>query len=264
MSRTYADLELVIVQGLYNQSTNTIVQVTADQMIVFVKFNANLLDAQIGDTDQLFSVNKRLIGDHGEILDAQLCGQAENLLAMATNNEFLKIYNLNTWDCKLLRGHTDLIVCLSVFNQADVSYVASSSKDSTIRIWKIDSSNTDSLASCIAVCSGHTQDVGAVCFSRLGFNFLVSGSIDTTIKLWKIEENAQFRVKFTVKAHDKDINSVSVSPNDKLIGSGSSDKTAKIWDTSDGACLAVLRGHKRGIWSVQFSTVDQVCIFCFC
>lgn len=252
-SRTSAELEMIIVQGLYNEQTHTIVQVTADQMIVFVKFDKD----STSDAKKVFSTIKRLIGDHGEILDMQLCAKDESLIAMATNNEFLKIYNLNTWDCKLLKGHTDLIICLSVYNDEGTSYIASSSKDSTIRIWRIDNSNLESIE-CMAVCSGHTQDVGSICFSKLGFNFLISGSIDTTLKLWKISDKGEFSVKFTVKAHEKDINSVCVSPNDKLIASASSDRTAKIWDVSDGACLAVLRGHKRGIWSVQFSSVDQV------
>lgn len=34
----------------------------------------------------------------------------------------------------------------------------------------------------------------------------------------------------TVKAHEKDINTVMVSPNDKLIATGSQDKTAKVFD----------------------------------
>ena len=34
--------------------------------------------------------------------------------------------------------------------------------------------------------------------------------------------------RITEKAHDKDINSVVVSPNDKLIATGSQDKTAKV------------------------------------
>ena len=35
-------------------------------------------------------------------------------------------------------------------------------------------------------------------------------------------------VKFTKMVHDKDINSVSVSPNDKLVVTGSQDRTAKV------------------------------------
>ena len=97
----------------------------------------------------------------------------------------------------------------------------------------------------------------------MNLSFLVSGSVDTTLKSWKIEkdnddDSIKVNVAFTVKAHEKDINSVTVSPNDKLIASGSSDKTIKLWDSTDGSCLAVLRDHKRGIWCVQFSPVDQV------
>lgn len=145
-----------------------------------------------------------------------------------------------------------------------VDYFASSSKDSTIKLWKITRSSTTAAINheCVADGVGHTQDIGALAFSNCAFDFLVSGSMDTTIKLWRIVENfgkISMNVDFTMKAHEKDINSLCVSPNDKLIASGSSDKTAKIWNSADGSCLAVLRGHKRGIWCITFSTVDQVC-----
>lgn len=127
-------------------------------------------------------------------------------------------------------------------------YLASSSKDSQIRVWKIWSPSSSTLLSdytfeLVQVCQGHTQDVGALSFSKQAFSFLVSGSIDTTIKLWRIEnhenkkkpknnnggeETRKLSVAFTVKAHENDINCVSVSPNDKLVASGSSDKTAKV------------------------------------
>jgi U3 small nucleolar RNA-associated protein 13 len=40
-------------------------------------------------------------------------------------------------------------------------------------------------------------------------------------------------VDLTEIAHEKDINSVSVSPNDKLIATGSQDKTAKVSSFAD-------------------------------
>lgn len=51
---------------------------------------------------------------------------------------------------------------------------------------------------------------------------------------------------------------MAVSPNDKLLASGSQDRTAKLWSLADMSLLGVLRGHRRGIWCVQFSPVDQV------
>jgi U3 small nucleolar RNA-associated protein 13 len=264
--------------------------VTTDQLIVFVRVDVGLIDKLVASEsakgvnfDKLFETYKQYVGDHGEILDLQYCNREENLLAMATNSEFLKIYDLNTWDCKLLKGHTDLIICLSSFVNKNTSskknkssYLASSSKDNTIRVWKIsenggadEDDEETSVAvkkryayECVSVCQGHTQDVGTLCFSNLGLSFLVSGSIDTTIKLWKIEVEGgesgkksnkskseddavdatsgnkfKMTVKFTIKAHEKDINSVAVSPNDRLIASGSSDKTAKVkYELSSRLC----------------------------
>lgn len=170
------------------------------------------------------------------------------------------MYNQINWNCQLLKAHTDLVICLSSFyKNDDESYLASSSKDKTIKLWKLDSKT--SLFYYMLTAQGHTQDVGSISFSKIDLKFFVSASIDTTIKLWninKIENTVE--VFFTQKAHDKDINSVCVSPNNKYIASGSGDKTAKLWDVTNGKCLAVFKGHKRGVWCVQFSPIEQVIV----
>lgn len=62
----------------------------------------------------------------------------------------------------------------------------------------------------------------------------------------------------SVKAHEKDITSIAVSPNDRIIASGSQDKTVKLWDSESLALVASLSGHRRGVWKVVFSPVDKV------
>ncbi len=154
-------------------------------------------------------------------------------------------------------------MCLSSFYKNKHVYLASSSKDSTVRLWKL---NTDTnLFACVGIASGHTQAIGSISFSKLNFSFVVSGSIDTTIKYWSIDDAlfngndiVQLKVVYTQKAHEKDINSVTVSPNDKLIASASSDRTAKLWDSADGKLFHTLKGHKRGVWCVQFSPTEQI------
>lgn len=59
----------------------------------------------------------------------------------------------------------------------------------------------------------------------------------------------------------QDVNSVAVSPNDKLLASGSQDRMAKLWSLAgegNMGLLGVFRGHRRGVWAVCFSPVDQV------
>lgn len=68
--------------------------------------------------------------------------------------------------------------------------------------------------------------------------FIVSGSQDTTAKVWSLEnlildddindKPQNLSSLFTLKTHDKEVNSVSVSYNDKQFATGSADKTAKV------------------------------------
>lgn len=69
-------------------------------------------------------------------------------------------------------------------------------------------------------------------------DFIVSGSQDTTVKVWSLENlilDSSINDKpqnlsslFTLKTHDKEVNSVAVSFNDKQFATGSADKTAKV------------------------------------
>lgn len=74
---------------------------------------------------------------------------------------------------------------------------------------------------------GHTEAVSAVCFGKKNDNWIFSVSQDKTLKMWEFSENS-LKVKFTEKAHDKDINGIGISPNDKLVATASQDKTIKV------------------------------------
>jgi U3 small nucleolar RNA-associated protein 13 len=105
-------------------------------------------------------------------------------------------------------------------------------------------------------------------------SFVLSGSEDKTVKKWflpfllsdkkhkKKETEGEGEKKkpaslFTIRAHDKDINAIAVAPNDGTFATGSQDKTAKIWSCENGGLLGTLKGHKRGVWSLEFSPVDK-------
>lgn len=59
------------------------------------------------------------------------------------------------------------------------------------------------------------------------------GSQDKTIKMWNVGsicmgQSEHPRAILNQRAHDKDINTLSISPNDKLAASASQDKTVKV------------------------------------
>ncbi|KAK3588773.1 hypothetical protein CHS0354_003009 [Potamilus streckersoni] len=240
------DQEQNITQSFYSKSLNAIIVVTFDH-------NISLFDVHT------LSLNKQFSGYNDEILDSQFCGKSDSHVAVATNSPKLKVFRLDTWDCMILSGHTDIIMSISVFNNG--RHFVTGSKDNTIRLWQF--SEESNSISCMAVGQGHTHAVLSVSFSKVKSSFVVSGSQDCTLKLWDVshdtgpDSTGVLHARYTEKAHDKDINSVAVSPNDRFVATGSQDKTAKLWTAKGLSLVGVMRGHKRGIWCVQFSSVDQ-------
>uniref|UniRef100_A0A1L8DGY2 Putative wd40-repeat-containing subunit of the 18s rrna processing complex n=1 Tax=Nyssomyia neivai TaxID=330878 RepID=A0A1L8DGY2_9DIPT len=234
---------LSITQLLWCPKTQRIGIVTADH---------NILIHNIGT----FHCAKQLIGFSDEILDMAFVGKKDRYLAVATNSPDIKFYDTTTMNCQVLKGHTDIVMSLAARGKVLVS----ASKDSTVRLWSLKPDSFE--VNCIGVGRKHTASVGAIAISRISTSFFVSVSQDLCLKLWSIPKEASDEdsliCSVTQMAHEKDINSVTVSPNDKMLATGSQDKTAKIWNATDLSLMGVLKGHKRGICCVRFSPVDQV------
>ncbi|XP_053974904.1 transducin beta-like protein 3 [Hylaeus volcanicus] len=208
-----------------------------------------------------FECLKQLVGYSDEILDIVYLGDSQDHIAVATNSCDIKLYHVSTMNCQILCGHTDIVLALAT-TPANAWLLISSAKDNSIRIWLMDKETTK--ASCIASATRHTASVGSVAISQTSTKFFTSISQDLCLKLWNLpqdfesEDMHSVNVIHTVLAHQKDINSVTISPNDKLIATGSQDKTAKLWSSNDLQLLGVFHGHRRGVWCVRFSPIDQV------
>uniref|UniRef100_A0A9R1SEQ4 Transducin beta like 3 n=2 Tax=Cyprinus carpio TaxID=7962 RepID=A0A9R1SEQ4_CYPCA len=238
-----------LMQLLPMPRSNRLVTVTAEHNILIYQMPA-------------LTVQQQFVGYNDDILDVKFLGKDDTHIVVATNSSQLKVFELATNSCQILYGHTDTILSIDVFRKG--SMFASCAKDKSLRLWKMDLKS--GRVHCVAQGSGHSNAVGSVACSRLKKAFLVSGSQDCTIKVWDLPDPLPdvgcdvmlMTARLTEKAHDKDVNSVTISPNDKLLASGSQDRTAKLWSLADMSLLGVFRGHSRGIWCVQFSPVDQV------
>lgn len=217
-----------------------------------------------------FSLAKSLNGHKEEITD--LC-VLENVLVASTNSESVKVFDRkDCFYCQELKGHSNIVLCLAAKRLGDTCYLLSGSKDSTARLWcKHDGEDEFGL---LGEAVGHTAAVGAVSFScdPDGISFLTA-SQDKTIKHWHIQpasevnsscndDQFELRSSYTVRAHEKDINAISVSPNNKLILTCSQDKTAKLWNIQDGSLIAELKGHKRGVSCALFHPQEQIIATC--
>lgn len=237
---------LAITQMLYNEQL---------QQIALVSFDHNIIVHEIAT----FKCCKQLIGFTDEILDLLLMGRKDQFLVMATNSNDIKVYDLLTMNSIILKGHTEIVLALASFK----NILLSSGKDNTIRLWEADFD--EFTFKCVALGAKHTKAVGSIDMSKVSGTFFASASQDQCLKLWKIPKKFDKNVELeslncinTQLAHEKDINCIAISPNDRFIATSSQDKTAKLWDSNELNLLGVFRGHRRGVWSVRFSPVDQI------
>lgn len=238
---------LAITQILFNDIVNSLCIVSVDHNILIYDLSK-------------FECTKQMIGFTDEILDMVLIGKEEMYAAVATNSADIKIYHLDTMDCYIVKGHTDIVLSLSA-SSSKSDLLLSASKDNTIRLWSINPLAKE--FKCIATGARHTASVGSVCLPHISSEFCFSVGQDSCIKRWvlpkKVDESVvTLNSSHTELAHTKDINCVTISPNDKIVATGSQDKTIKLWGADDLSNLGTLRGHKRGVWCVRFSPTDQV------
>ncbi|ERF68997.1 hypothetical protein EPUS_06684 [Endocarpon pusillum Z07020] len=228
---------------------------------------------------------RRISGNHDEIIDMALVGPDQSLLALATNTESIRVVSIVEStatpsrnfgaDVALLSGHSDIIICLDV--DWSGHWLATGAKDNSARLWRLDPSTSS--YTCFASFTGHAESLGAISLPRTPSSpqaasdplnhppaYLITGSQDRTIKRWDTSKlnsspsptstHSIFKSLYTRVAHEKDINAIDVSSTSSIFASASQDRTIKIWDLESGSVAGILRGHKRGVWSIRFAPKD--------
>ncbi|KAJ3036388.1 Transducin (beta)-like 3, partial [Rhizophlyctis rosea] len=244
-----------IVGSMYLASSNTIMVLTSDQNILFYDVHAGL------------KRTRQIAGYNEEVLGLSLVGPGDSHLAVLTNSEQIRVYNLQTFDVSILYGHSEIV--LNIDKSRDGKFLISGARDHKAIVWRFDpdEESGEGIWKSVGVCVGHTEPVSAVGFPRKTNGWVVTGSHDRTVKLWEVpdggkthqgSEPMKLKAKYTFHAHDKDIQSLAVAPNDKVFATAALDKTAKLWSVEDGTLLGTFKGHRRGIWCVKFSPVDQI------
>ncbi|XP_036334076.1 transducin beta-like protein 3 isoform X1 [Rhagoletis pomonella] len=241
-------------QLLYCKHTKQLAVVTVEQNILIYKATGESVETKT------LECTKQLIGFNDEILDICFLGENDRFLAVASNSKNIKIYDTEAnMNCKIVSGHNDTVMTLAAAGGTNL--LLSAGKDLSILLWRVNPNNFT--LSCIARNnSSHTSTIGCLVFGCNTAAFFASVSQDGSLKVWHLKKNKDaahsFNLKYSALSHDKEVNSVSFSPNNKLLATSSQDKTAKLWSAETNTLVGTLRGHTRGVWCVRFSPADQV------
>lgn len=261
--KTNEELLIIDVIKLYN---NNLYLVISDQTLIELDLQeltpGHGHGQGQGDEIVEFPIVKRIAGNQGIIADIKYVGPEFNLLAMATNSPALRIVDIEKpLELRVYEGHTDILNAVDV--STDGKWIATASKDNEARLWRWNGELQDFEP--FARFQGHAGAITAISLSKSQNEpkFLITGSTDLTIKKWKIPNTPNSIVKtseYTRRAHDKDINSIDVSPNDEYFATASYDKLGKVWQTDSGETIGVLKGHKRGLWDINFYKFDKLIV----
>ncbi|MBX9258006.1 WD40 repeat domain-containing protein [Desmonostoc muscorum CCALA 125] len=140
------------------------------------------------------------------------------------------------------QGHQDAVNSISF--SPDGKTIASGSWDKTIKLWNIESGESQTLL-------GHTDKVWRVRYSPMNGNMIASASTDKTVRLWNAK-TGEFLGE--LQGNTDIVYDLSFSTDSKKIATVSLDRTIKIWDTNTKEELETLENlqGQNGSYSVDF------------
>lgn len=206
---------------------------------------SNMLAVALGQTVYLWNAETGGIeelcqcdAEDDYITSVKFVQEGGGYLAVGTNFSETKLFDVET--CKLLRnmdGHSSRVSSLS-WNQHILS---SGSRDSTIVHHDVRVASHK-----VGVLEGHVQEVCGLSWSPDG-QTLASGGNDNLLCLWDARYSGDGRSQQTVQTprlkiadHLAAVKALAWCPHQRNVlasGGGTADRTIKIWNAANGACL---------------------------
>jgi WD40 repeat protein len=151
-----------------------------------------------------------------------------------------------------LEGHPRSV--LSVTFTPDGKTLLSGARDSTIRIWDVQSGKLKRTLSGPMLTGGVCTTV----FSNDG-KVLASGSGDGKIVLW---DAATFEPIRTLEGHTAAVREVAFAPGDKTLASAGDDNTFRLWDVASGTLKVTRTEHTNKVKAVAYYPDGNTIVTC--
>ena len=254
--------------------------------LFFIAFCCSILNA-IAQQDTVVNFEQNLPG-HTNAVETVAYSKDGKFLISGSWDNTARLYTVDTSGgitfSKSFTGHFAAVTAVAINYQSTM--VATGSKDFTVRVYDI------ATGKLLFVSRDHKEAISNLLFDPAGL-MLFSSSHDGSIRLYdvanfennKVEKALQFGTKvndfilstakgaflvasakpvieqITLKknvtksfiGHTGPVNCLDMSPNKKMLASGSDDKSIIIWDMATATVLKKLTGHAWKVTSVQFS-----------
>ncbi len=165
------------------------------------------------------------------------------LLASGGCDRSIRIWDLATGRlAKTIEDHADWVLDLDF--SPDGSRLVSASRDKTAKLFDIAKGES------IATFPEHTEPVYAVAYARDGKSVATAGG-DKVIKVW--DPNADAKKIRDIPGHGMAIFKLQFTPDGTQLLTCSADKTAREFNSANGAATRTLSGHTDWVYTATFS-----------
>ncbi len=209
-------------------------------------------------------------GSNTPILDINVHGFSNNVFSISSDGSKFVSHTykekLKIWDTSkdkaiaTLKGHSRFLDGWRPFRNknknpqhADVlaldfsydgKYVASGSKDMTVRLWDTERRKKRHTL------KGHKGWVAAVAFSKDG-NTVASGDTEGILRLWKTGDGNELAIS---KGHKNTIVALTFTPDGKTLASAGADGTIRFWEAHSGDEISIFAsGYTESVKAIAFS-----------
>jgi WD40 repeat protein len=147
-----------------------------------------------------------------------------------------------------LAAHASAVFCVAW--SPDGELVASAGEDGHVIVWRARDGTQE-----VGPLKGHKSSVTCVVFFNTCSKHFVSAGGDKCIVIWELLGNGAAAEKHRLKGHAGTVESISLSPNDRFLVSGSRDMSVRVWETATGLMKTKLEGHAKWartvVWLAQ-------------
>ncbi|MEZ4726339.1 MAG: NB-ARC domain-containing protein [Caldilineaceae bacterium] len=199
-----------------------------------------LWDVQTGRT-------VHILPHQGWVLDLAFSPDGVYLASVGTDHT-LYLWHVATGQ-RIATGHGHQAAIYTVSFSSDGILLATGSDDRTLRLWEVAALVNGEKYSCRTVLTGHSAGIYVATFSPDGQR-LISGGAEAAIRIWEVATGQPLH---TLVGHQREVNTLAISPNGMVLATGESDTSMiYLWELTPSPVRHARLGYRNWTNAIAF------------